>query len=126
MRDETTLEGMRMRRSYDLPLVRNEIPLLRLTWTLMHRIDEHSPLRGACREDLNSNESEVIVSLTGLDETFSQAIHARHSYIHDEIICNAHFEDVLVRHPNSVIEVRYDKFHNTLPDSTPTPAKVTA
>ena len=116
MRDEVTSEGQRMRRIHDLSLVRSEIPVLRLTWTIMHRIDETSPLYGATSEQLRSNQSEIIVSLMGLDETFSQTIHARHSYVADEIACNAHFEDVLTRHPNNTIEVRYDKFHTVIAD----------
>ena len=110
-RDEKTPEGGIMRRFHDLKLVRSEIPILRLSWTLMHRIDEHSPLYQMTPETLRESESEIIVSLTGIDETLSQTIHARNSYIADEIACNAAFEDVLHRRENYVLEVRYDKFH---------------
>jgi inward rectifier potassium channel len=111
MRDETTLEGNLMRRFYDLPLVRREIPVLRLTWTVMHFIDEHSPLYQVTPEKLAAAETEIIVSLQGIDETLSQTIHARHSYITDEIVCDAAFEDVLHRRADYVLEVRYDRFH---------------
>jgi len=112
MRDEVTAEGTEMRRFYDLPLVRNEIPFLRLSWLVMHPIDEHSPLRGMTDEKLNEIEAEIVVSLTGVDETLSKVIHARHSYIADEIECGAAFVDILHRKENYVLEVRYDHFHD--------------
>lgn len=112
MRDEISIEGKSMRRFYDLPLVRREIPVLRLTWTLMHCIDESSPLYQMTPEKLSAAEAEILVSMQGLDETLSQTIHARHSYIADEIACNASFEDILHRREDYVLEVRYDRFHD--------------
>jgi inward rectifier potassium channel len=112
MRNEVSAEGMRMRRFYDLSLVRSEIPVLRLTWTVMHMIDEQSPLNGLSRKELEDLEVEIIVSLSGIDETLSQTVHARHSYISDEIACDAVFEDMLHRREDYVLEVRYDKFHD--------------
>jgi len=112
MRDELTAEGKTMRRFYTLPLVRSENPLLRLSWTVMHEINEASPLHGMDHEALQSTEAEIIVSISGLDETLSQIIHARNSYIADEIIRGAAFADVLHRKDDFVLEVRYDKFHD--------------
>jgi len=111
MRDEKSTEGTLMRRFYDLPLVRREIPILRLTWTVMHAIDEHSPLYGMTPEKITESEAEVIISITGIDETLSHTIHARHSYIGQEIICDAAFGDILIRRDDYVLEVRYDRFH---------------
>jgi inward rectifier potassium channel len=115
MRDEKTTEGTMMRRFYDLPLVRREIPILRLTWTVMHAIDEKSPLYGMTPEKLADMEAEIIISITGMDDTLSQTIHARHSYIADEIVYDAAFEDILNRREDYVLEVRYDRFHQLKP-----------
>ena len=112
MMDETLNDGTHMRRFYDLPLVRSESPVLRLTWTAMHRIDHQSPLYGMTQEMLDAAEAEIILSITGTDETMSQPIHARHSYIANEIICDGEFEDILHRKENYVLEVRYDRFHH--------------
>ncbi len=112
MRDELTAEGKPMRRFYTLPLVRSENPVLRLTWSVMHEINEHSPLYGMDHEALVATEAEIIVSISGLDETLSQTVHARNSYIADEIYWGAAFEDVLHRKDDFVLEVRYDKFHD--------------
>src|ERR1700760_4888245 len=44
VRDEVTLEGLRMRRIRDLVLVRDQQPAFFIGWTIMHGIDESSPL----------------------------------------------------------------------------------
>ncbi len=112
MRTEYTSEGSRMRRFYDLSLVRSEVPILRLTWTVMHCIDHQSPLYGMTQDMLEEVEAEIILSITGTDDTTAQPIHASHSYIAGEIIPGAEFEDVLHRKENYVLEVRYDRFHD--------------
>ncbi len=111
LRNETTAEGHRMRRFHDMKLMRSSVPLLQLTWTTLHPIDEHSPLYGMTVEDLKETDAEIIVSLTGLDETFSQTIHARFSYRHDEIVFGAAFEDILHR-SNAGMEIHFDRFHD--------------
>ena len=112
LRDGVTQEGYRMRRFYDLKMVRNQAPLLQLTWTLLHPIDEDSPLYGATQESLSQNDDEIIVSLSGEDETMWQKIHTRHSYVAEEIICGAYFEDILKRRDDGKVEVNYHRFHS--------------
>jgi inward rectifier potassium channel len=109
--DEVTAEGHDMRRFHDLKLVREKIPMMQLTWTVMHPLDETSPLYHACDESLHDRNAEVVVSLTGLDETLSQTIHARYSYIPEEIACDSMFVDILNRTDKGV-EVDYRRFHD--------------
>ena len=123
LRNEMTLEGFQIRRFYDLPLVRSHVPLMQLTWTVMHPIDENSPLFGVTNEKLEEMEAEIIVSLVGLDETLSQTIHARHSYVSDEIMCDAFFADVLKRRDDGYLEVDYRQFH-VVNKGTPNPETI--
>ncbi|MEM6432707.1 MAG: ion channel [Cyanobacteria bacterium P01_D01_bin.115] len=95
VRDEFTKEGDLFRRFYDLELIRSHTPLFALTWTAMHPIDETSPLHGATPESLRRDHAEIIVIITGIDENLSQTIHARHSFIADEVLWNFRFKDVL-------------------------------
>jgi inward rectifier potassium channel len=44
LRDEVSQEGFSIRRIVDLPLVRSRHPVFALSWTIMHIIDETSPL----------------------------------------------------------------------------------
>ncbi len=109
-RQETTIEGESIRRFYDLPMTRNRSAMFLLSWTAVHRIVEGSPLFGATRESLANCEPQIVVSITGLDETVSQTIHARHTYNLDEIIWGARFADVLILHPDGSRSVDYTRF----------------
>ena len=50
------------------------------------------------------------MSIIGLDETFSQTVHARHTFELDEIVWDARFADVLVLHPDGSRSVDYTRF----------------
>ena len=109
-RQEITAEGESIRRFYDLGMTRNVSSLFVLSWTAVHRIVPGSPLFGETRESLADSQPQVIVSITGLDEVFSQTIHARYAYGLDEIIWGARFADVLVTHPDGSQSVDYTHF----------------
>jgi inward rectifier potassium channel len=109
-RQEVTAEGDSIRRLYDLPVTRSRSAMFALSWTAVHRILEGTPLFGQTRESLANCAAEIIVSIIGLDETFSQTIHARHTYELDEIVWGARFADVLVLHPDGSRSVDYTRF----------------
>jgi len=111
IRTEITKEGQTLRRFYDLPLVRNFSPIFALTWMVMHQIDENSPFYGVTHQQMVDDDMEFLVTFTGIDETVSQTIHARHSYIADEIYCNMRFVDILSKKPDGRRCVDYSRFH---------------
>lgn len=115
VRNEITAEGEFMRRFHDLALVRRQTPIFALTWTAMHPIDSTSPLYGATLESFERDEIEIVVILTGLDETLSQTIHARYSYLADEVLWNVRFADVLSRAADGQRIVDYTRFHDVVP-----------
>ena len=112
VQSEVTEEGQFMRRIRDLKLVRNQTPIFALSWTAMHPIDENSPLWGATPESLAEKAVEIVVTLTGLDETFSQTVHARHSYIASEVIWDRQFVDLFSQRPNGQYVIDYHHFHD--------------
>ncbi|MDE3015734.1 MAG: ATP-sensitive inward rectifier potassium channel 10 [Pseudomonadota bacterium] len=114
LRDEVSAEGHKMRRFHDLPPVRERVPVLQLTWTVMHPLDEKSPLHGLTPEMLRDGNMEIVISLTGLDETLSQIIHARYSYIAEEVAFGHAFADILRRTGDGGIEVDYRRFHEVV------------
>ena len=109
-RNETTAEGEPVRRFYDLDLVRTRSALFALTWTAVHPLTEQSPLHGVTPADLRAARAELIVSLVGFDETFSQTIHARHTYGPADLRWSVRFADVLVEGPDGVRGVDYARF----------------
>lgn len=111
IRDEVTSEGEVMRRFYDLELMRSHSPIFALTWTVMHLIDEKSPLYELTAKDLVEHQAEIVITLTGLDETVSQTIHARHSFVAPEILWDMRFVDIISRTPEGKRIVDYTRFH---------------
>lgn len=115
VRNEVSPEGEFMRRFYDLNLVRSRTPIFALSWTVMHAIDETSPLYGATPELLTEQEIEIVVTMTGLDETVSQTVHARHSFIACEILWDMRFVDVLSGRGDGPMSIDYSRFHDVVP-----------
>lgn len=87
-------EGHATRRFSVLSLERQRVTFFPLTWTVVHPVDETSPLFGLKASDLAARGAEFLVLLTGIDETFSQTVHCRSSYRYDEIEWGAKFSDV--------------------------------
>ncbi len=112
VQNEWTKEGAVMRRFYDLKLTRSHNPTFALTWTVMHPIDDASPLKGMTDESLKEREAEIVATLFGMDESFSQTVHARHGYSADHIRWGWRFADIIGRTPEGRLTVDYDKFHD--------------
>jgi inward rectifier potassium channel len=88
--------GNRVRKYYQLPLERERVVFFPLAWTIVHPIDTSSPLYGLSQEELLSTDGEFLILLTGIDETFSQTVHARSSYRADELIWGAKFANLYI------------------------------
>jgi inward rectifier potassium channel len=115
LRDEVTMEGLSIRRFYDLKLLRSQTRTFALSWIVMHVIDEDSPLYGATPESLEEVQTDIVVTLTGIDETVSQTVHARHYYITDEILWNMRFVDIFSKKPDGRRVLDFNRFHDVTP-----------
>jgi inward rectifier potassium channel len=115
IRDEVTVEGYPMRRIYDMHLIRNHSPFFILTWTGMHPLDENSPLFGETPETLAQSNAEILVSLTGIDETVAQTVHARHLYFVRQILWNYQFADIFSKTAQGQRVIDYTHFHDVVP-----------
>jgi inward rectifier potassium channel len=112
---QVTREGVAMRRFEELKLVRERSSLFALSWTVMHTIDEKSPLYGITQEMLVDGEMEIVVLLSGTDQTLADRIYARHVYPAGTIVWNRHFVDVLSVTGNGRRVVDLTRFHDTDP-----------
>ncbi|MBU6297280.1 MAG: ATP-sensitive inward rectifier potassium channel 10 [Alphaproteobacteria bacterium] len=115
--EAVTREGIAMRRFEELKLVRAKTPLFALSWTVMHRIDDTSPLYGATQDALVHRQVELIALLSGTDDTLSETIYARHSYRPHQIRWNHRFVDVLCVDPRGRRVVDLRRFHDTEPEA---------
>jgi len=85
------VNGKYTRRFYPVPLERSTISILSMTWTLVHPINEDSPIYGQDYEDLAAGNFEMLILIRAYDPTFSQTVHSRSSYMYNEIVFNARF-----------------------------------
>jgi inward rectifier potassium channel len=114
-RQSMSSEGIVMRRFEELELVRSRSMLFSLSWTVMHRIDEKSPLHGATRESLEAGEATLSVLLSGRDDSLADTIYARHSYEPEDILWGRRFVDVIGLTGDGRRVVDLTRFHDTDP-----------
>ena len=70
---------------YELPLERTKIDNLSVNWTVVHAIDEGSPLFGFTATDLENADMEVYVLVTGFDDIYANSVLQRTSYTYREL-----------------------------------------
>ncbi len=83
--------GETKRRYLSLDLEIDFINLFPLPWTIVHPLDEKSPLFGKGVLDLTKQKAEFLIILKGFDDTFNQYIHQIHEYNHDEVVFDSDF-----------------------------------
>jgi len=76
---------------YDLALERNKIESLPMNWTVVHPIDEQSPLAGFTEPDLSSADVELYVTVRGFNDIYSNTVQQRTSYTYQEMKFNRRF-----------------------------------
>ena len=125
VRTVKTAEGNTFYRITDLPLVRERSPAMSRSWTVMHEITAASPLHGYDPERMAREELELMVSLSGIDDTSYQPVHARHQYEHPAIRWGARLADVLSESADGDLVLDVRQFHAVVPtqpsDSFPYP-----
>ena len=92
---ETSAEGVPIRRPRDLELRLSRFPLFALTWTLMHRLDESSPLFGATAEMLVSQQMRLFVSVKAWDVTLAAQVRDLHAYRPEAIRFGMRYQDAV-------------------------------
>lgn len=77
---------------YDLHLERSRVDSLPMNWTVVHPIDEVSPLAGFNMDDMKTSDVELYVLVRGFDDVYSAVVLQRTSYTYDEILLNRKFK----------------------------------
>lgn len=115
IRTVTTQEGMLFYRMVDLPLQRDRSLALSRSWTVLHVIDEKSPLFGLTPDACSLHEVEITASVTGTDDTSLQPVHARRRYEAKDIAWGARPADVLSELSDGRIQLDVAKFDQIIP-----------
>lgn len=87
--------SMVIRRFHSLEVEISKIPFFTLSWTIVHPLNEKSPLRDFTEKDLETANAEFLVLVKGVDDTYIQQVHARHSYISGELAWDAKFSPII-------------------------------
>lgn len=122
--DTLTQEGERLRVPTQLKLVRDENPFFRLSWTASHLVDASSPFYGPdALTTLRAKGALLMLTLSGLDETIGQTIHARYSYELDDVVDGARFADILSIESDGTRVIDYTKMDELVlePPAQPSP-----
>lgn len=89
---------------YNLPLELSHVELLPYTWTLVHNIDEESPFWNKSKEEINGLSPEFLVLIKGFDETFSQHVHTKQSFVVEDMIWGKKFKKIFGPNADGIIE----------------------
>jgi len=108
-------EGRTLRRFTDLALIRSSSPVFALSWLVMHRIDETSPLYGMTQAEFAAQGDELIVLMTGIDSSVSQPVIAGHGYAGSSILWDHEFVDVMRTDDQGQRWIDYSRFHAVVP-----------
>jgi len=116
IRVERTMEGDQLRRFYELQLDRHEHPMFVLSWMLFHTIDKASPLHGATAADLAEADAALVLTVSGLDDSSAQQLHARRIYSAEDIRWQHRYRDMSSISADGRLMLDYSKFHEVTPE----------
>jgi inward rectifier potassium channel len=89
-----TENGKKVRKFDVLELERDRVSFFPLSWTVVHPINQNSPLFGFTEQNMIESDAEFLILLTATDETYAQKVHTRSSYKSGEIVWNAKFSSI--------------------------------
>jgi inward rectifier potassium channel len=116
VRDEITKEGESVRRFHNLSVQRASSAVFALSWTVLHVVDERSPLFGETAESLSTGRADLVASLIGIEEATAQQVHARYTWSAEEILFGRRFRDIVVKLPDGRRGLDYALFHELDPE----------
>ena len=112
------VDGKPARQFFDLPLERSKINFFSLNWTIVHPINENSPLFGLTPEQLKVANAEFMILLKAFDDAFSTTVHARSSYKPHEVVWGARFQPMFHRHGTGAV-LELEKINDHEPAELP-------
>ena len=100
--NQRTDTGTLERKYFALPLEVAKISFFSLSWTVVHALDEKSPLFGFTHQDMLEASAEVMVLVKSIEEANHQTVYARRSYSAEEVVWNAKFKSIIGRNAKGV------------------------
>jgi len=113
--NDVSQEGQHLRRLHNLKLLRDDSPMLPMSWLVIHEIDEQSPLYGIDAQGFEEGDVRILANLTGHDGTFSDTIYDNHIYWPEDVYFGSNFVDVVEVLPERKFRLDLSRFHDVTP-----------
>lgn len=114
---ETTTEGKLFRSAQELRLERAHIPIFPLSWTLMHVLDERSPLHGYDAARVIEADARLFVTLEARDPTLATVVHDIRNYTPSDIRFGMRYADAVTTAEDGTPVVDLNRVSEIEPDS---------
>ena len=110
--------GKETRKYQSIELENSRVNYFPINWTLVHYVDDKSPLYGLSKEDFIASQFEWLVMIKGYNLTATQQIHVKSSYTTNELIWNAKFKQPYYFNEDGITVFELDKIDDfdKLPD----------
>jgi inward rectifier potassium channel len=115
MRDEQMREGQTFRRFYTLKLHFDRVITFPVALTLMHTIDEQSPLYGMTIESLQAADARLVASVVGIETVIQAAVQSQKDYSWRDIRFGERFVEIYTDTGEGRLTVDYGRLHETEP-----------
>jgi inward rectifier potassium channel len=112
----TTAEGKPFRRAHELRLERAHIPVFPLTWTLMHVMDEHSPLYGFDAAQVVAAGAQLLVTLEARDPMLATTVYEIRNYAPEDIRFGTRYVDAITTDESGMTMADLTKIGEMEPD----------
>ena len=95
-----------------LTLERERINFLPLSWTIVHPINESSPLLGITEKEFHDADAEFVILIKAINDTYFQSVYSRMSYKPKEIVWNSKFVPMKqIPHNDGSISIHLSDIH---------------
>jgi inward rectifier potassium channel len=112
----TTTEGKLFRRAQELRLERAHLPVFPLTWTLMHVMDERSPLHGYDAAQVVAARAQVFVTLEASDPTLATSVYELRNYAPEDVCFGMRYVDAMYTEDDGTLVADLTKVGAMEPD----------
>ena len=106
------VDGTKIRKFSNLKLELTHVTLLTMSWTIVHPIDEESPMYNWTKDDFIKHEVEVLTLIKAYEETFAQTVHTRSSFRAEEIVFGAKFLPIIKPGENNSVTVELSRIND--------------
>lgn len=114
-RTTVTKEGVTLYRAEHLPLVHERAPSLARAMTLRHVVDEKSPIFADGPGSFEEGDVELVIAVSGTDESTLQPVHARKTWPVKNVVWGARLADLMSQPSPRTMVLDLRRFHDLVP-----------